>query len=117
SRATMPSVVVCLRIPSMSCARFARPALLVFIFLLGAALAPAEAAIAFVQAHSTTPQTPRRTVRVSFTSAQASGDLNVVVVGWNDSTATISSVADANGNSYVLAARPTVQAGVATLAI
>ena len=39
---------------------------------------------------------------------QSAGDLNVVVVGWNDSTATVSSVTDSAGNSYALAAPPVV---------
>ncbi len=43
--------------------------------------------------------------------------MNVVVVGWNDSTATVSSVTDTSGNSYALAVGPTVQAGVATHSI
>ena len=41
----------------------------------------------------------------------------MVVVGWNNSTATISSVADSAGNTYLLAVGPTVQTGTATQAI
>jgi len=41
----------------------------------------------------------------------------VVVVGWNDSTATITSVKDTNGNNYALAVGPTVQSSTATQAI
>jgi len=40
-----------------------------------------------------------------------------VVVGWNDSTATIGTVTDSSGNVYSLAAGPTVQSGTATQAI
>ncbi|MGB2592762.1 MAG: hypothetical protein WA853_04415, partial [Candidatus Acidiferrum sp.] len=38
-------------------------------------------------------------------------------IGWNDSTATISSVTDTAGNTYILAVGPTVQTGLATQAI
>ena len=52
----------------------------------------AYAAIGFVQGGYATPQTPQSTVSVTFTSAQTAGHLNVVVVGWNDTTAAVSSV-------------------------
>ena len=77
----------------------------------------APAAISFVQVNSANPQSPQRTVTVTYTAAQVAGDLNVVVVGWNSSTATISSVADSAGNTYLLAVGPTVQTGTATQAI
>ncbi len=48
---------------------------------------------------------------------QLAGDLNVVAIGWHDSTATIASVTDSRGNSYVLAVGPTVVPGVATQGI
>ena len=73
--------------------------------------------IAFVQVNSAVPQTPQTSVTVKYTKAQTAGDLNVVVVGWNDSTAQISSVADSAGNTYSLAVGPTVQTGTATQAI
>jgi galactose oxidase-like protein/Big-like domain-containing protein/Kelch motif protein len=50
-------------------------------------------------------------VTVTYTAAQAAGNLNVVVVGWGDSTSQISSVSDANGNTYRLAVGPTVATG------
>ena len=53
---------------------------------------------------------------VTYTQAQLAGDLNVVVVGWNDSTAQIASVTDSKGNTYALAVGPTVQS-MATQAI
>src|SRR5258708_7874797 len=72
------------------------------LFFIGAgeglAVAPA-----FVQGSSATPQTPQTTVSVPLSKSQAAGDLNVVVVGWNDTTQSISSVADSLGNSYSLA--------------
>src|SRR5262249_21456980 len=57
-------------------------------------------AIAFVQANSATPQTQPGSVSVPFTGAQSAGNLNVVVVGWNDATAQIVSVTDTAGNAY-----------------
>jgi hypothetical protein len=48
------------------------------------------------------------TVTVPFSNSQSAGSANVVVVGWNDATHTVSGVTDANGNSYVLAA-PAIQ--------
>ena len=38
-------------------------------------------------------------VTVTYTAAQTAGDLNVVIVGWNDTTAQISSVTDTKGTS------------------
>jgi hypothetical protein len=49
--------------------------------------------------------------------AQTAGNLNVVVVGWSDTTSHVLSVTDSLGNTYALAAGPTVQAGVATQSI
>jgi hypothetical protein len=43
--------------------------------------------------------------------------LNVIVVGWSDSTTTVSSVTDSKGNVYRLAAGPTVQSGVQSQSI
>src|SRR5438552_3218327 len=77
----------------------------------------ARASIAFVQSNSTTPQSPQTSVPVVYIQAQTAGNLNVVVVGWNDSTATISSVLDTKGNAYAVAAAPVVQSGTATQAI
>jgi len=71
----------------------------------------AAAAIAFVQVNSATPQTPQTSVAVAYTAAQTAGNLNVVVVGWADSTATVNSVTDSNKNSYTLAVGPTMQGG------
>lgn len=76
-----------------------------------------SAAIAFVQVNSATPQSPQTSVSVRYSSAQTAGDINVVIVGWNDSTAQISSVADSAGNHYILGVGPTVQSGAATQAI
>src|SRR5262245_18071848 len=73
--------------------------------------------IAFVQQNSAIPQSAQASVSVAFTGSQTAGNLNVVVVGWSDSTAQVSSVNDSRGNVYTLAVGPTVQTGVATQSI
>src|SRR5262249_54334480 len=47
-------------------------------------------------------------VAVTYTGAQSAGNLNVVIVGWNSTSATVSSVTDTAGNTYTLAVGPTV---------
>src|ERR1044072_14457 len=73
----------------------------------------AFAAIGFVQGSSATPQSPQSTVLLTFTSAQTAGNLNVVVVGWNDTNAAVSSVTDSIGNVYALVVGPTKNPGSA----
>ncbi|HXM51391.1 MAG TPA: hypothetical protein VN956_26345, partial [Pyrinomonadaceae bacterium] len=87
-----------------------------FLVLLGF-IGQAQASISFVQRNSATPQSPQTTVAVVYTLAQTAGNLNVVVVGWNDSTATVVSVNDTRGNIYSPALLPTVQSGTASLVI
>ena len=77
----------------------------------------AQGAIAFVQVNSATPQTNSTTVAVPYTAAQTAGNLNVVVVGWNDATAQVQSVVDSRGNVYQKAVGPTVMTGQATQSI
>ena len=74
-------------------------------------------AISYVQGNYATPQNPQTTVNVTYNAAQTAGDLNVVVVGWNDNTSTISRVADSKGNAYTPAVGPTIQNGYATQSI
>jgi uncharacterized membrane protein len=66
------------------------------------------ATISYVQGNYAVPHPSATTVAVPFTAAQAAGDLNVVVVGWNDTTAVVSSVRDNSGNTYALAVGPTL---------
>src|SRR5208282_6034165 len=87
---------------------------IVFSYALAA---QAQAAITFIQQNYATPQSPKSTVPVTFTSAQTAGNLNVVVVGWNDTTATVSSVTDSKGNVYTRAVGPTVLSGKFSQAI
>lgn len=71
-----------------------------------------SAAPSFVQRSSATPQSPTATVAVSYSAAQTAGDLNIVAVGWNDTSATVQSVKDSAGNTYSLAVGPTSGAGL-----
>jgi chitodextrinase len=73
--------------------------------------APPPPNITFMQVNYATPQSSLATVGVPFKLAQTSGDLNVVVVGWNDSSSTVSAVSDSSGNTYSLAVVPTVVSG------
>jgi IPT/TIG domain-containing protein len=59
--------------------------------------------IAFVQVKAATPQSPSASVSVTYPVAQTLGNLNVVAVGWNDTTSAVSNVTDSRGNGYALA--------------
>jgi hypothetical protein len=80
------------------------------LLLTGALLAVSDHALAigFVQVNSAVPQTPQTSVSVAYTVAQTAGDLNVVIVGWGSSTATVGTVTDSSRNVYQLAVGPTV---------
>ena len=56
-------------------------------------------------------------VSVQYTVAQTAGNLNVVIVGWNDSAAQVRAVADTRGNAYQLAVGPTVLSGTISQSI
>ena len=64
-------------------------------------------AIRLAQVAAATPQSPTATVSVTYPAAQTAGNLNVVVVGWNDTASTVQSVQDSGGNNYSLAIGPT----------
>ena len=64
-------------------------------------------AISLAQVAAATPQSTTATVSVTYPAAQTAGNLNVVVVGWNDTTSTVQSVQDSGGNNYSLAIGPT----------
>jgi len=55
-------------------------------------------------AAAATPQGSTASVSVAYSLTQIAGDLNVVAVGWNDTTAAVQSVTDSLGNTYTLAA-------------
>src|SRR5256714_3352992 len=67
----------------------------------------------FVQVNSIVPQsTTISSVVVTFTAAQTAGNLNVIVVGWNDTTASVSTLSDTSGNIYARAIGPTLGSGL-----
>ena len=76
-----------------------------------------SSSIAYVQGAYATPQSPQTSVSVTLASAQTSGDLNVVVVGWNDSASAVGTVTDKSGNTYTRAIGSTVQSGAASQSI
>ena len=66
--------------------------------------------ITYVQGTYANPGSAQ-TENVTYPLAQVSGDLNVVIVGWWETNATIVSVTDSSQNIYSLAVGPTVLAG------
>jgi hypothetical protein len=72
---------------------------------------PSSAGIYFVQDASTNPASNSQ-VGLTFPKQQTGGNLNVVVVGWADTNAAITSVTDSRGNTYALAAGPTAGSGL-----
>src|SRR5439155_15802110 len=71
----------------------------------------------FVQANYACPQSPQSSVGVPFNGAQTTGNLNVVVVGWNDTTNHVNTVTDTAGNAYALAVGPTAVTGAISQSI
>jgi len=71
----------------------------------------------FIQGNAAVPQTAQTTVVVPYQGAQTAGNLNVVIVGWSDTTALVSTVVDTKGNVYQLAVGPTLLAGSFTQSI
>jgi hypothetical protein len=67
----------------------------------------------FVQRNSAVPQSSAvPSVALAFSAAQTAGNLNVVVVGWNDTQAAVVSVSDTAGNVYTRAIGPTLGSGL-----
>jgi len=54
--------------------------------------APSSADIAYVSNNFAVPQTTTTSVTATFTTAQAAHDLNVVIIGWHDSSVSVSAV-------------------------
>ena len=73
--------------------------------------------IAYVQGNYAVPQTSQSRVTVAFTGAQTAGNANVIIAGWNDTTAHVQSVTDTMENVYVLAVGPTVNPAFGSQAI
>ena len=82
-------------------------------FCLLAAPVTCKATITYIQGTYLNPNSSGL-VNVTYASAQVAGDLNVVVVGWNDSVSTVTAIADSKGNTYVSAVGPTVSTGNGT---
>jgi chitodextrinase/glucose/arabinose dehydrogenase len=62
-----------------------------------------QAAPAFVQVASATPQSDQTQVGATYISAQKAGNTNIVAVGWSNAVSNITSVTDSAGNVYELA--------------
>ena len=93
------------------CVGMCAPLLLVASLLGNAQAAVTNAAstgsIKFVQVAAATPQSPTSSVTVKYPLTQTAGNLNLVVVGWNDSISVVQSVKDNLGNAYSLVIGPT----------
>src|SRR6267378_4252495 len=78
--------------------------------LIGSPALPAQAATpTFVQVASAVPQSQSVTsISSTYGLAQTAGNLNVAIIGWNDTTAHVSTVTDTSGNIYKLAVGPTL---------
>ena len=57
----------------------------------------------FVQENNNTVPINTNAVSVTYVTAEAAGNLNIVVVGWSDTSSSVTSVTDDNTNNYVLA--------------
>jgi hypothetical protein len=68
---------------------------------------PLSAQINFVQQNNTTSNPSGLSIRVAYRAVQTAGNLNIVVVGWNDTCAAVKSITDSRGNRYTLAVGPT----------
>jgi hypothetical protein len=68
--------------------------------------------ITFVQVKAATPQTASASVAITYPVVQTSGSLNIVAVGWNDTTSMVTGITDTRGNAYTLAIGPTTGTGL-----
>jgi hypothetical protein len=86
---------------NVACLRgFFRKASLLAGLLLAPALALGQI---WVQSASNSVSVNSASVSVTYGTAETVGDLNVVVVGWSDTTSSVTSVVDDNTNTYFLA--------------
>src|SRR5262245_10385434 len=105
------TVPVCDRIPNYILSALLRLGIAAIVLCLFSVSLLRAQTITFVQNNYATPQTAQTTVPVKYSAAQTAGDLNVVVVGWNDSTATVINIVDTSGNVYTRAIGPTTVSG------
>jgi len=54
----------------------------------------------FVQQAYATPQSPQTSVSATYAGSQSAGNTNILAIGWNDTSASITSVVDSAGNAY-----------------
>lgn len=81
-----------------------------------AQLSPASSCpISFAQVQASTPRSAS-SVSITYGKSQSANDLNIVVVGWHDVTATVVSVQDSAGNTYQIGA-PRVGSGKGASAV
>jgi hypothetical protein len=83
----------------------------------GTTTPPSSSVVAMAQIASAVPQSPQSTVSVNLAKAQTAGNLNVVVVGWNDTTSAVASVTDSRGNVYNRVVGPTIVGGALSQSI
>src|SRR6185503_3466560 len=85
-------------------------------FRTGAPPSSGVGGIGFVQQNYACPQTPESEVAVTYPAAQTAGNLNILAIGWNDVTVSITDVRDSVGNTYRMAV-PTFRGGGLSQAI
>jgi hypothetical protein len=68
--------------------------------------------VSFVQVNSAHPASPAATAPVDYPLSQTAGNMNVVIIGWDDVASTVTCVTDTAGNTYTLALNPTVGIGI-----
>ncbi|MEJ0036717.1 MAG: fibronectin type III domain-containing protein [Gammaproteobacteria bacterium] len=94
-------------------ARFVFVRLLFAVFATAVFVPFAWATPAYVQGSGVKTVTTT-TISSTFSSAQTAGNLNVVAVGWADSTSSVTGITDSAGNVYTLAVGPTRRTGSVT---
>ena len=75
---------------------------------------PTPTPIAFAQANTcpSTLQASNTSITCAYSTTQTVGDLNIVAIGWGDTTAVINAVTDTQGNMYTLVLGPTRGTGL-----
>jgi IPT/TIG domain-containing protein len=68
--------------------------------------------INYIQNGDTAPSGATATVLVPMPNVQTAGHLNVVLIGWGDTSAAVSTVTDSEGNTYVAALPATTGTGL-----
>ena len=71
--------------------------------------------INYIQGAATATGSALTTVSVTMPTLQTAGNLNVVIIGWNDTTTTVSSVTDTEGNTYAIAAPLVIGTGLSQI--